>query len=247
MPTSCLSRKRPLPGKKIHHLRIKEVFRLTNAVTQHVGCVADQDVDFSLGDSPGTTAIRPDPVNRAARDRIAGGQRILPSTRARMLGQERGVDAKDPVRKSPEQILTRGATEVEEQHEFDVLVLQGIDDVVLAGRFENAWHFPRIDVFGLNAVRPADLQNAGLAHIGDHHFDFRRQKAVVDGAEDHVEVGPRARAEDADAQFVARAQVPYTLSNTAVVERPGTKGRMRISAPAFSKAARSSGSSESGV
>ena len=44
------------------------------------------------------------------------------------------MDAENPVRKGPEQILTRSATEVKEQNKFDLLVLQGIDDVVLAAR-----------------------------------------------------------------------------------------------------------------
>jgi phytoene dehydrogenase-like protein len=70
------------------------------------------------------------------------------------------MDVENPVRKGPEQILTRGATEVKEQNKFDMLVLQGIDDVVLAGRLENARHFPRVNVFGLHPMRPADLQNA---------------------------------------------------------------------------------------
>ena len=157
------------------------------------------------------------------------------------------MDAENPVWKGPKQILARGTTEVKEQHEFDMLVLQGIDDVVLAGRLENARHFPGINVFGLHTMRPTDLQNAGLAQVGNHHFDLCRQHAVVNGAEDHIEVGPRARAEDADAQFVARAHGLPILSKAAVVERPGTNGRIRTSAPAASRTARSSGSSDSGV
>ena len=157
------------------------------------------------------------------------------------------MDAENPVWKGPKQILARGTTEVKEQHEFDLLVLQGIDDVVLAGRFENARLFPGINIFGLHPMRPADLQDAGLAQVGNHHFDLCRQHAVVDGAEDHIEVGPRARAEDADTQFVARAHRLRILSKAAVVERPGTNGRIRTSASAAARTARSSGSSDSGV
>ena len=157
------------------------------------------------------------------------------------------MDPENPVRKSPEQIPTRGASEVEQQHEFDMLVLQGIDDVVLAGRLENTRHLSGINVFGLHPMRPANLQNAGLTQVGNHHFDLGRKQAVVNGAENHIEVGPRARAEDANAEFVARTQGRPILSKTVVVERPGTNGRIRTSAAAAARTDRSSGSSDSVV
>ena len=42
-------------------------------------------------------------------------------------------------------------------------------------------------------------------------------------------------------------QLPRKRSNMDVVDRPGTRGRMRTSAPAEERAARSSASSDSGV
>jgi hypothetical protein len=112
-----------------------------------------------------------------------------------------------------------------------VLVLQGIDDVVFAGGFENTLRFPRVDKFGLDAMGAPDAQDARIAHVGDHHLDLRGEHAVVDGAENHIEIRARTRTEDSNAQFVPRAHNPRILSKTAVVERPGTSGRIRISAP----------------
>ena len=104
-----------------------------------------------------------------------------------------------------------------------------------------------VNVFAVRAVRAADGEDSGVADIGGDNLHFGRQVKFVDGAEYRVEIGALARSENAEAQFFPGAHGRVILPSSAVVERPGTSGRISISAPQASSAPRSSASSESGV
>src|SRR5205814_9617628 len=114
-------------------------------------------------------------------------------------------------------------------------------------RLKSGPEFCRWKINIRHAKLARDVQNAGIENIGDNQTRVCGEFGGADLFEDSAAIAPLARSKNSQCQKTHGEENFFNLSINPDVEYPGSKGRMRICAPIFSKAARSSGSSVSEV
>ncbi len=112
--------------------------------------------------------------------------------------------------------------------------------MLLGRRLQARAKAARLDELGAQPAGAGELQDAGVGDIGEDDARLGGELAAVDRVGDRAEVRALAGTEDAELQHWLRRKV-------AVVDLPGTSGRMRNSAPASCNAATSSGCSVASV
>lgn len=98
-----------------------------------------------------------------------------------------------------------------------------------------------------HAVRAGNPEDARVGDVRNDDADFGRHALFADCVENGGQVRALARSEDTEAERTARTHRPDILPTNAEVDLPGTRGRIRISAPHSSRTPRSPASSDSGV
>ncbi len=104
---------------------------------------------------------------------------------------------------------------------------------------------PKFSRWKINIWNPKfarDIENSGLENIGDNEAGFRRQFAGTDVLKNRAAITSLARSKDSQPQLLHAPSCSLIFSSSLDVECPAAKGRIRISAPILSSAARSSAS-----